>query len=203
MLFRSQGVGLQHYFRGFHATGTIAIFCAVAALARLARLPQDKTRMALSIAASMASGLQANFGSMTKPLHSGWAAQAAATAIGLVEEGFTAAPNAIEAEGGYLSAYGTQESDADKVVPLLGQPWAILSPGIALKKFPTCYATHRAIDAIRQIESRVGPLKGRVEHISCKVAPKALRPLPFMRPRTGLESKFSMPHALAAAVHFG
>src|SRR5690606_11741214 len=160
------------------------VFCAVAALARLLRLPQAKTRMALSIAASTASGLQANFGSMTKPLHSGWAAQAAVTAIGLVEEGFTASENALEAQGGYLAAYGSAESDADKVAPLLGKPWTILEPGIALKKFPTCYATHRAIDAIREIEKRVGPLRGRVEHISCKVAPKALRPLPFMRPKT-------------------
>ena len=198
----SQGVGLQHYFRGFHATGTIAIFCAVAALARLLKLTQQQTRTAIGIAASTASGLQVNFGSMTKPFHSGWAAQAAVTAAQLAREGFTASESALEGKGGYLAAYGTEESDADRVRPLLGSPWTILEPGIALKKFPTCYATHRAIDAIRQIEERTGRLRGRVEAITCKVAPKALRPLPFMRPATGLESKFSMPHALAAALHF-
>lgn len=198
----SQGVGLQHYFRGFHATGTIAIFCAVASLARLHRLSERETSMALSIAASTASGLQANFGSMTKPLHSGWAAQAAVTAVMLVQSGFTASENALEADGGYLAAYGTDESDPAKVKPLLGSPWTIVEPGIALKKFPTCYATHRAIDALRQIEDRVGRIRGRVSNIRCRVAPKSLRPLPFMRPETGLQSKFSMPHALAAAVVF-
>ncbi|RDE09677.1 MmgE/PrpD family protein [Pelagibacterium lacus] len=198
----SQGVGLKHYFRGFHATGTIAIFCAVAALARMERLSQAQTRQAFGIAASTASGLQANFGSMTKPFHSGWAAQAAVTAVALVQEGFTASEAIFEAPGGYLAAYGTEESDAAKVMPLLGQPWTIVEPGIALKKFPTCYATHRAIDALGQIEARLGRLKGRVRRIVCKVAPKSLRPLPFMRPKTGLESKFSMPHALAAAIHF-
>lgn len=196
----SQGVGIRHYHRGFHTTGTIAIFCAVAALARRFDLTVEQTRMALSLAASTASGLQANFGTMTKPFHSGWAAQAAVIAVDLVRCGFTASPSALEDSGGYLSAYGTEESDPDKVLPLLGAPWTIVSPGIALKKFPTCYATHRAIDGVVEIEREVGPLLPQLQKLTCRVVPGALLPLRFHRPKTGLEGKFSMPYGLAVAM---
>ena len=40
----SQGVGIRHYQRGYHTTGTIALFCAVAALAR--RFDLHSTRCA-------------------------------------------------------------------------------------------------------------------------------------------------------------
>jgi 2-methylcitrate dehydratase PrpD len=196
----SQGVGIRHYQRGYHTTGTIALFCAVAALARRFGLSVGETRMALSLAASTASGIQANFGTMTKPLHSGWAAQSAVIAVDLVRSGFIASLSALEDEGGYLSAYGTEESDAGKVLPLLGKPWTIVSPGIALKKFPTCYATHRAIDGVAEIEREVGPLLGQLEKLTCRVVPGALLPLRFSRPRTGLEGKFSMPYGLAVAL---
>lgn len=196
----SQGVGIRHYQRGFHTTGTIAIFCAVGALARRFGLTVDQTRMAMSLAASTASGLQANFGTMTKPFHSGWAAQSALVAVDLVRAGFTASLSALEDKGGYLSAYGTEESDAGKVLPLLGKPWTIVSPGITLKKFPACYATHRAIAAVGEIEEEVGPLLEQVETLTCRVVPGALLPLRFNRPRTGLEGKFSMPYGLAVAM---
>jgi 2-methylcitrate dehydratase PrpD len=137
---------------------------------------------------------------MTKPLHSGWAAQSAVIAVDLVRSGFIASLSALEDEGGYLSAYGTEESDAGKVLPLLGKPWTIVSPGIALKKFPTCYATHRAIDGVAEIEREVGPLLGQLEKLTCRVVPGALLPLRFSRPRTGLEGKFSMPYGLAVAL---
>lgn len=198
----SQGVGLAHYLKGFHATGTVALFCGVAALARHAGLDTEKTRLAIGVAASTASGLQANFGTMTKPFHSGWAAQSSVAAVQLVQDGFTASNTVLEADRGFLATYGTEASDPSKVLPLLGNDWTILSPGIALKKFPTCYATHRAIDGVQMIEERVGRLYPQLDRLVCRVAPKALRPLPFMRPETGLQSKFSMPHGLAAKLWF-
>lgn len=196
----SQGVGLKHYQRGFHTTGTIALFCAVGALARRFKLTTEQTQMAFSLAASTASGLQANFGTMTKPFHSGWAAHSAVTAVDMVRAGFTASLTALEEKGGYLSAYGTEDSDASKVLPLLGAPWTIVSPGIALKKFPTCYAAHRAINGVAEIEEETGPLLPQLEKLICRVAPGALLPLRFSRPKTGLEGKFSMDYGLAVVL---
>jgi 2-methylcitrate dehydratase PrpD len=134
------GLGIRHYQRGFHATSTVALFCAVGALARRFRLSNQQTRMAMSLAASTAAGIHANFGTMTKPFHSGWAAQSAVVAVDLVRAGFTASPSALEDKGGYLAAYGTDESDADTVLPLLGKPWAIVSYHIISR--PICAIWH-------------------------------------------------------------
>lgn len=91
-----------HYERGFHGTGSLGIFSAVSALAKLHQLDPATTRIALGIASSMASGVRRNFGTMTKPFHTGWAARSALTAIELARCGFTAAPDALEASAGFL-----------------------------------------------------------------------------------------------------
>lgn len=103
------GLGLTkgHYDRGFHGTGTLGIFVGVATLARLRRLPVETTRTAFGIAASLSSGIKGNFGTMTKALHTGWAAQHAVTAVTLAESGVTASAAALEGHEGYFAAYGT------------------------------------------------------------------------------------------------
>src|SRR5215475_7684168 len=60
---------------GWHANGTIGTFGASAACAKLLGLSEAEIGMALGIAASMASGVTSNFGTMTKPLHVGQAAR--------------------------------------------------------------------------------------------------------------------------------
>src|SRR5262249_10535699 len=56
----------------WHGTGTIG---AAAACARLSKLPAAKIPDVLGIAVSMAAGVNANYGTMTKPLHAGQAAR--------------------------------------------------------------------------------------------------------------------------------
>ncbi|MEJ8848853.1 MmgE/PrpD family protein, partial [Variovorax rhizosphaerae] len=65
----------HHYERGWHPTATLGTFGACAAGARLLQLDTDKTAIAFGLCASMASGVKANFGTMTKPFHVGMAAR--------------------------------------------------------------------------------------------------------------------------------
>ena len=194
------GLGMTngHYGRGFHATGTLAVFSALAALVKLHRMDAQTARMAFGMAASMASGLRRNFGTMTKPLHSGLAARSALTAFRLAAAGFTAAPDALEARTGFFSTYGVADSDPAVTANGLGRPFIIADPGLALKKFPCCYATHRAIDGLLALRAKLGFDAGGVERIICRTAPGGLQVLTYPRPATGLEGKFSMPYALAA-----
>jgi 2-methylcitrate dehydratase PrpD len=194
------GLGMTqgHYRRGFHATGTLALFSAVAALAKLHRLDVATTRQAFGIAASMSSGLRRNFGTMTKPLHSGIAARSALTALRLAQSGFTAAPDILEAPSGFFSTYGVEESDPDVAVRDLGQPFVIADPGLALKKFPCCYATHRAMDGLLALREKLRFEADGVEKIICRMPPGGMRVLTYPRPATGLEGKFSLPYTLAA-----
>lgn len=192
------GITQGHYRRGFHATGTLALFSGLAALAKLHRLDAAATRQAFGIAASMASGLRRNFGTMTKPLHSGLAARSALTALRLAQSGFAAAPDILEAPSGFFSTYGVEDSDPGAAVRNLGRPFVISEPGLALKKFPCCHATHRAMDGLLALRSKLGFDAAAVDSIICRMPPGGMRVLTYPRPTTGLEGKFSLPYTLAA-----
>src|SRR5262249_29296070 len=79
-----------HFDKGWHSTATLGVFGAAAAAAQLLGLSDAQTATALAIAASLSSGLKANFGTMTKPLHVGRCAQNGVTAATLAREGVTA-----------------------------------------------------------------------------------------------------------------
>lgn len=194
------GMTTGHYRRGFHATGTLAVFSALAALVKLHQLDMPTARQAFGIAASMASGLRRNFGTMTKPLHSGLAARNALAALRLATSGFTAAPDILEAPAGFFPTYGVAESDAKITVEGLGRPFVIVAPGLALKKFPCCYASHRAMDGLLALRAKVAFDAASVDKVICKMPPGGMQVLTYPRPATGLEAKFSLQYSLAAGV---
>lgn len=194
------GITVGHYHRGFHGTGTLGIFSALAALAKLHRLDVATTRIAFGIASSMASGLQRNFGTMTKPLHTGWAARSALAAVRLASCGVTAAPDVLEAKAGFFAAYGVEHSDPAVTAAGLGKPWVLVDPGIALKKFPCCYASHRGMDGVLELKRRHAFGAGKLERLACLMPPGGMRALIYPRPVTGLEGKFSLEYALAAGI---
>src|SRR5512143_3494004 len=88
------GAGMNpHLFEnGWHPTAILGAMGATAAASKLYKLPGEKVCMALGIAGSLASGLRQNFGTMTKPLHAGRAAQNGVTAAQLARRGYTADP---------------------------------------------------------------------------------------------------------------
>jgi 2-methylcitrate dehydratase PrpD len=195
-----QAITVGHYHRGFHGTGTLAIFSAVAALCKYHGLNVAATRTAFGIASSMASGLQRNFGTMTKPLHTGWASRSALAAVNLARSGFTAAPDVLEAPAGFFAAYGVEESRPESAIDRLGKPWVIVEPGLALKRFPCCYASHRGMDGVLQLTQRIGLHADNLQRLECRMPPGGMRVLIYPLPKTGLEGKFSLQYALAAGV---
>ena len=194
------GMTVGHYHRGYHATGSLALFSALAALLKLHRVDVPLSGQAFGIAASMASGLRRNFGTMTKPLHTGIAARSALTAWRLATCGFTAAPDILEAKSGLYSTLGVSDSSADLTAERLGRPFVITDPGLALKKFPCCYASHRAMDGLITLRERMRFDAGSVERVICRMPPGGMQVLTYPRPRTGLEGKFSLEYPLAAGV---
>jgi 2-methylcitrate dehydratase PrpD len=194
------GITNGHYNRGFHGTGTLGIFSAAAALAKLEGLDVGAIRTTMGIASSMASGLRRNFGTMVKPLHTGWAARNAVVAVELARCGFTAAPDVLEARSGFFAAYGAERSDPDVAARALGEPFAIVDPGIALKKFPCYNGSQRAMHAVLELRRKLGFTAETLERLECRMPPGGLQVLIYPEPRTGLEGKFSLPYSLAAGV---
>lgn len=189
-----------HYGRGWHNTSSTGRLAATAALAHLVGLDQERTRHALGIAASSAAGSLANFGTMTKPLHAGLAARDAVMAVGLARRGFTANTRQLEARRGFFAAYG--ETTPELLGALGGRlahwetDWVT---DWALKVYPSCFATHRAIDAAIQLHRRVGD-PARITAVEVSVPQTSTRPLIDHLPTTGLEGKFSLDYTVSRAL---
>ena len=174
---------------------------AAAACAKLLRLDIAKTRMALGIAANFACGLAANHGSMAAAAGAGNACRNGVVAALMAQEGFTANPNIIEAKNGfYDTLVGRDHYDAERMAASLGNPFYILSPGIGLKKYPSCYHTHRALDGVLQLigEHRLG--NKDIAEVDVGTSERAMRVLAFSEPATPYQAKYSMPHCIAAAL---
>jgi 2-methylcitrate dehydratase PrpD len=191
--------GRHQYTHGWHPTATVGIFAGVGAASVLAGLSEDQTAMAFGIAASMASGIKSNFGSMTKPLHVGQAGRNGLLAVQLAREGFTSNPNAFDHHHGYLNVFdrGPENYDAAKLVSGWGEPLGILDWGIKQKRFPCCYACLPPSDGMLDLMARFG-LKPDEVH-SIEVAVHAIR-FPHINnpsPRSPLEAKFSVHYCLA------
>ncbi len=94
----SMCVNLYQYTKGWHPTVTVGIFGGTAAACHLLGLDEEKTTLALCIAASMAAGLKANLGTDTKPLHVGNCARSALFAA-LLARALAAKPAVPELAG--------------------------------------------------------------------------------------------------------
>lgn len=194
-------LNMGHYLRGWHATGTFGTLASTVAAAILLELDSSRTAMALGIAASTAAGLRANFGTMTKPLHAGLAAHNAVLAARLAHAGFTASPGALDGQHGYLDVYQTEHRD-DTVWDDLGSVWEITSQyGLAIKPFPSCGATHPAIEAALVVRERIG--RRGIERIEVKCSKLCPQILVYEDPDEGLQGKFSMQYCVSAALATG
>lgn len=193
----------QHHGKGWHPTAVFGTVAAAAAAARLARLDPARTGNALGIAASLAGGLVANFGSMTKPFQAGRAAQSGILAARLAGRGMTASPDALEHPSGFLRAFspaGRVRVDGELAA---GRDWHIVRQGLNVKRYPVCYALHRAIDGMLAIRSRRTVPSEQVAEIEVSLGRTQAVPLREHRPRGALEAKFSAEFAMASALVAG
>ena len=194
---------VQH---GWHAPGNMGTLGATAACASVLGLSPDQTRHALGMAVSMAGGVEANFGTMTKPLHVGHAARNAVLAAKLAASGFTANIEAIEAGTGYYDAYYRGTPGDDTPLDALGLAWELVDSGLKIKPYPCGGLAHTAIDAavaLREEHLKAGGSGFTAESIASvdvDVTDRTFGRIVFGVPRTELEAKFSMPYLIARAL---
>ena len=197
----ARGVHFHHYDKGWHPTATLGIFGTVAAAARLLHLDVDRTAVALGLAASLASGLKANFGTMTKPLHVGHTARNGLFAVLMAKQGFTANPAALEAKQGFLDVFnGPGTYNVDRILADWYAPLEVEAGEPGLKPYPCCGSTHASINRMIHLAHTHDLQPADVERI--EVMPHARR-LPHTNnpdPRTPLAAKFSMQYVVARAL---
>jgi 2-methylcitrate dehydratase PrpD len=190
----------RHYQRGWHCTSTLGTLSSAAAAARLLGLGGGVAAHALAIAASAASGLKENFGTMVKPLHAGLAARDGVLAALLARAGMTASAQAIDGPQGFLHAMDSERTDLAREVEDLGTRWEILDTGITVKLYPSCAGTHPTLDALLDLRAREQLTAEMVDAIDVDVDPITPTVLIHERPASALEAKFSLPFCAAAAM---
>ncbi len=193
----------RHYARGWHCTSTIGTVGAAAAAARLLNLDEDAAAAALAVAASQASGLKENFGTMTKPFHAGMAARAGVESALLARAGLTASARAFEGPQGYLVAMAAERETFGDTLDDLGRRWEIVETGISVKLYPSCAGTHPALDALLDLRKRHGLTPESIDGVAIDVDETTPTVLIYERPASGLEGKFSLHFCAAAALAFG
>lgn len=194
------GLGVaEHYNAGWHATSTVGVLGAAAAVAALLELDAAATEMALGLAASFATGSRQSFGSHAKSLQAGRAAQSAVVACELAAEGVTADAHQLDGPLGYFQLLGGGCALAALAAALDGPSALLGHTGLNVKKHPCCYHAQRAADAALALRRPdVTPVR-----VAVTVEPGGSAALVHHDPQTGLEGKFSGEYVVAAALTDG
>jgi 2-methylcitrate dehydratase PrpD len=182
-------LGWGHYSAGWHATCTAGAPGAAAAAAVAVGLDAAGIATAMALAIPAAGGVQNAFGTAAKPLQVGFAVDAGRRAAALAAAGATADLWALDQ---WLGLVG---GSAGSVVEKPAVPG-----GLAVKAFPCCYALQRPIEAALTARAGHRLRAGDVAGVKVVAPAGALQPLIHHRPTTGLEGKFSLEYAVAAAV---
>lgn len=189
-----------HYERGWHATCTLGSIGAAVGVSKLLNFTSVDIQKAIGIAASFAGGLSQNFGTMTKPLHAGRAAENGVRAAILVQKGWTSNTSILDSESGFYSAFlGNNPHLENWEAFQLGDPYDMVSPGIIVKKYPSCAFTHPVIDAVLELVSEHVIPAETVERITVGINSTATKTLLYSEAKTDLEAKFCIEYCVASA----
>lgn len=182
-------LGWRHYEAGWHATTTAGAMGAAAAAALALGLDAGGVERALALAVPSAGGVQRSFGTDGKSLQVGLAAGAGVRAARLAGAGAGADPRAVD---DWLRLLGGSPGDLDLSGPAV-------PGGLSVKLYPCCYALQRPIGAAAALRASGVEVEG-IRRIVVRTPESTVQPLVHSRPRTGLEAKFSLEYAVAAAL---
>ena len=188
-------LGREHYQHGFHQTATAGCFGAAMAGARLLGHDGAQAGHALGVAATRASGLKSQFGTMGKPYNAGLAASNGVEAALMARAGFVSRPDGLECVQGFADTHAGGEGD-----PLtgLGEPFVFES--VQHKFHACCHGTHAAIEALATLRRGTDVAPDEIAGVALHVHPRWLRVCDIAAPRTGLEAKFSFRLTAAMAL---
>lgn len=203
-------LGTKHYENGFHATATLGTIGAAAAVAHVLDYSVEETAVALGLAATHSSGLRLQFGYDAKPYHAGMAARSGLLSARLAKAGFGGARDFLDNPIGFFSAFAFGEERPQATVESWGSPWQIVSPGLTLKAFPCCTASH-PVGVIGIQLHQEGLRADAIESVTITFPPGGDAALVVTNPTTGIDARFSAEYVFATAVidgalridHFG
>lgn len=193
----AEAIDPHHYLGGFHTSGTIGTFGAAVGAAKLLKLTPAATAHVLAIASSLAAGIRVNFGSMTKPLHVGRAAENGVFAAEVASRGFTGGADALDGQWGFFQVFGGG-AEPDRLVPVLGRPHTIVNPGVSVKPYPCGVLSHPSMDAMLKLVVEHDIKPQQIKAVRLRAGSNILEPLRYKTAKTELEAKFCLPFLLSS-----
>jgi 2-methylcitrate dehydratase PrpD len=194
-------LGWRHYAAGWHATCTAGAPAAAAGAAVALGLPAERIAVAMALAVPAAGGVQRAFGTDAKSLQVGFAVEAGLRAARLAAAGAQADPAALDVwlalVGGDPSATWPGAAGPSATDPS-GPEEPLIPNGLAIKLYPCCYALQRPIAALAELAPELEP--AAVRRIVLRTPEATVVPLIHHRPQSGLQGKFSLEYAAAAAL---
>jgi len=187
---------------GWHAVSSIGTMGAAMACARLLKVPRERIADVLGVAASLSGGLSANFGTMTKPLHSGTSARNAILAATLGRGGFTANATALEhPASGYFRAFDRGIKVSFEPIAELGRHYDIVERGFKPKRYPCGGLSHTAIDATLELRGEIN--LADITAVTTSITKFAASRIGSVYPTSIESAKFSMPYVAAYTALYG
>src|SRR3954454_1192761 len=187
----------------WHGTSTIGAIGAAAACARLLKLPATTLPDVLGISVSLASGVNANYGTMTKPLHAGQAARDGMAAAMLGSRGFTSNAAAIEGRGGFAHTFARGLEWNPQPFSDLGRTYDLAERGFRLKRYPCGGVVHTAIDAALIIRDKLGPATVDISTIHAGISKYAADRAKPEYPADTEAAKFNLHYVLGYSLAHG
>jgi 2-methylcitrate dehydratase PrpD len=181
-------LGWPHYSAGWHATCTAGAPASAAGAAVALGLDPERIATAMALAVPAAGGVQRAFGTDAKSLQVGFAVDAGLRAARLAAAGARADPAALDT---WMALTGGDPAAVDVSGPAVPD-------GLAIKMYPCCYALQRPISALGEVAGALDP--ATVQRIALRTPAATVQPLIHHRPVTGLQGKFSLEYAAAAAL---
>ena len=199
----AESINAEHFTggRGFHTSGTIGIFGATVASSKLLGLDYQQTSNAMAIASTMAAGVGANHGTMSKPLNMSRAAENGITAAKFASMGMDGPANALEAGRGFFEAFGGGY-DPEKIIGRMGNPFAIIYPGTSIKPYPSGVVGHPGMDTMKKLVEKHDIKPDAVESIKVLTGSNVINPGPLriLHANSQLEAKFCVAFQMASIV---
>src|SRR5829696_923258 len=188
---------------GWQAAGVIGGISAAAACAKLMKLPVEQVAHAIGISASLVSGLPANYGTMTKPLHVGSAARNGVMAAMLASKGFTSHPRVLEGDNGYFGSFARALKTDYTPFTDLGSRWDLKELGYSIKYYPCGGRGHTAIDAALMLREKVAGRANEISNIHCWMSPSSAKRVNTKYPIDVESAKFSAAYVVAYSLVHG
>lgn len=196
-----QAIGVEHFVRGWHNTSTLGVIAATVAGGYLKGFSVEQMAKAIGFATTQSSGLRVQFGTETKPLHTGLAAQGAIRAIDFVEANIGGTLSAFDGKLGFFNVYGEGSCFAKKfLLENWVDSWKISNPGLWFKIYPFCSAAHHGAEAANILIAKDNIKVNEIKDVIVKFPPNGDAALIQLNPKTGEEGRFSIEYVVALSL---